>query len=255
MTLRGDVQRLGEALAAFAIAPLPESVKRNGALAPFVTPAAHVASGMAEIVLSAGLFINGMIAYVQAFSAGPGLAYLMSRPSLTHGDFFGIGALAYLSYLVRPTSLLLAYCLGEGIARTLHAALWEGTAGIALLAVPWRVAGQFRRAGRRARIAVLVGPPRPDEVVPPERSRSRLLEVYSTADKPWSEYQVVEHEGRFYQLATRRLVRHGAHHAWRYQLHPLEEREVLRGAIVRLTPDAAPEPATPQQPGAATGTP
>jgi hypothetical protein len=234
VTLQGDIQRVGEALAAFAIALLPDRVKREGQLAPFVTPAAHIASGMAETFLCAGVFINGMIAYVQAFNAGPGLTYLMSRPTLTHGDFFGVGALAYLSYLVRPTSLLLVYCFGEGIARALHAALWEGTAGIALLSVPWRVAGRLRRAGRRARVAALIGPSRPDEIVPATASRSRMFEVYSCEEKPWFEYQIVEHQGDFYQLASRRLVRRGVHHAYRYQFHRLEEREVIRGTIVKL---------------------
>jgi len=229
-----DLARVAEALAAFAVAALPEGVKREGRLAFFLSPAAHVASGVVELAASAGLFINGMIGYVQAFNAGPGLVYLESRPSLTTGDFFGIGALAYLSYLIRPTSLLLVYCFGEGIARALHAAVWEGLPGIALLAVPWRLARRLRRGLARANVTSLLGPARPDEIVPASASRSRLFEVYSFEEKPWSEVQVVEHEGSFYQLATRRLVRRGAHHAFRYQFHPLEEREVIRGAIVTL---------------------
>ncbi len=240
MTLRGDVLRVGEALAAFVIAPLPERVKREGPLAAYLTPGAHVASGMAETFLCAGMFINGMISYVQAFNAGPGLTYLMSQPTLTHGDFFGVGALAYISYLVRPTSLLLLYCFGEGITRALHAAIWEGVSGIALIAVPWRLARRLRRAVARANVSSLLGPARPDEIVPATASRSRMFEVYSCEEKPWFEYQIVEHQGDFYQLASRRLVRRGVHHAYRYQFHPLEEREVLRGAIVKLGADAPP---------------
>ena len=230
-----DLDRVTEALISFAIAVLPERVKSEGRLAFFLSPAAHVASGAVETAVCAGLFINGMIGYVQAFNAGPGLAYLQSRPSLTMGDFFGMGALAYLSYLVRPTSLLLVYCFGEGIARALHAAIWEGVPGIALIAVPWRLARRLRRAVEQANVTSLLGPARPDEIVPATASRSRLFEVYSFEDKPWSEYQIVEHEGSFYQLATRRLVRRGEYHAYRYQFHPLEQREVIRGTIVTLS--------------------
>lgn len=239
VSVSNDLRRVGEALAAFAIAPLPERVKCEGRLAFFLSPAAHVASGMVEVAMCAGLFINGMIGYVQAFNAGPGLTYLQSRPSLDMGDFFGMGALAYLSYLVRPTSLLLVYCFGEGIVRAVHAAVWEGTPGIAIVAVPWRLAVRLRRATERANITSLLGPARPDEIVPAAASRSRLFEVYSFEEKPWSEYQIVEHEGCFFQLATRRLVRRGVHHAFRYQFHPLEEREVIRGTVVKLA-DAAP---------------
>jgi hypothetical protein len=252
VSVSNDLKRVGEALAAFAIAPLPEPVKRTERFAFFLSPAAHVASGMVEIAMCAGLFINGMIGYVQAFNAGPGLVYLQSRPSLDYGDFFGMGALAYLSYLVRPTSLLLVYCFGEGIARAVQAAVWEGTPGVALLAVPWRLAMRLRRTAQRAHTAALLGPQRPDEIVPAEASRSRLFEVYSVEDKPWSEYQVVEHEGRFFQLATRRLVPRGAHHAFRYQFHPLEDREIIRGTIVKLAAAASEPPGAPPPQGDST---
>jgi hypothetical protein len=245
VSVSNDLKRVTEALIAFAIAVLPERTKAEGRLAFFLSPAAHIASGMAELAASAGLFINGMIGYVQAFNAGPGLTYLQSRPSLDMGDFFGIGALAYLSYMVRPTSLLLLYCFGEGIVRAVHAAVWEGTPGIALITVPWRLAARLRRGVERANITSLLGPARPDEIVPAAASRSRLFEVYSYEEKPWSEYQIVEHEGCFFQLATRRLVRRGVHHAYRYQFHPLEEREVIRGTIVKLAgaAPAGPDPA------------
>jgi len=244
VSLANDLRRVTEALIAFAVAVLPEPVKRSGRLGFYLSPAAHAASGMAEMLLCAGLYVNGMIAYVQWFNAGPGLTYLESQPSLTHGDFFGVGALAYLSYMVRPASLLLLFCFVEGIARAVHAAVWEGLPGIALLAAPWRVAGWLRRRAARAHTAMLLGPPRPDEIVPAEAARSRLLEVYSVEDKPWSDYQVAELDGEFYILATRRLVPRGAHHAYRYQFHPLEERDVIRGTIVKLT-GGSPRPVEP----------
>jgi len=246
----GDLGRLAGAVISFAVAVLPERVKQEEHLSQFASPAAHIVSGLAEIVVCAGLFFAGMIRSVTAFTGGPGNIYLAHQPSLTYGDFFGMGALGFLSYLIRPTSLLLLYCFGEGILRSLEAAVWERMLGLAIVAVPWRLALRARRVTEQANTASLLGPPRPDEIVPPERSRSKLFEVYSPEAKPWSDYQVVEHEGRFFTLSTRRLVPHGAYHAYRYQFHPLEEREVIRGMIVTLTPPAqetteAPAPTDP----------
>ncbi len=236
VSITGDARGLGEWLISFGVAVLPERVKREGWPSTFASPSAHIASGLAEIVVCAGLFIVGMISYVTAFSQGPGYTYLVHRPTLGYGDFFGMGALGYLSYLIRPTSLLLLYCFGEGILRSLEALVWERMLGLAIVSVPWRLALRVRRTAEQANTRLALGPPRPDEIVPPERSHSRLFEVYSVEDKDWSDYQVVEHEGRFFMLATRRLVPHGAFHAYRYQFHPLEEREVIRGTIVTLTP-------------------
>jgi hypothetical protein len=232
-----DLGRAGEWLVSFAVAVLPERSKLgDGRAAYFAAPSAHIASGLAEIVVCAGLFISGMIRAVTTFSQGPGATYLYHQPTLTYGDFFGMGILAFLSYLIRPTSLLLLYCFGEGILRSLEAAIWGRMLGLAIVAVPWRLARRARAAAQRADTRLALGPVRPDEIVLPEDSRSRMLEVYSVEDKPWSEYQVVELDGRFFTLATRRLVPRGAHHAYRYQFHPLEEREVIRGAIVALGP-------------------
>ncbi len=250
MPVASDLRRVAEGLISFAVAVLPERVKHRGRLAFFASPAAHIVSGFAEIVVGAGLFIAGMIPYVTAFSSGPGTVYLLHQNTLGYGDFFGMGALGFLSYLIRPTSLLLLYSFGEGILRALEAAVSERLLGLAIVSLPWRLAVWARRAAQRADLAALLGPARPDEIVLPEQSRSRLFEVYSREAKPWSDYQVVEHGGRFYVLATRRLVPHGEHHAYRYQFHPLEEREVIRGTIVCLTPPApsaaaAPAPADP----------
>jgi hypothetical protein len=246
MSAAMDLGRAGEWLASFAVALLPERVKQRDALAPFASVSAHVVSGLAEIVVSVGLFIVGMIRYVASFSAGPGTIYLVHQPTLGYGDFFGMGALGFLSYLIRPTTLLLLYCFAEGIVRALEAAVWERMLGLALVSVPWRLALRARRALAHARTAALLGPPRPDELVPPERSRSRLLELYSAEEKPWSDYQVVELDGCFFELATRRLVPHGPHHAYRYQFHPLEEREVIRGTIVKL-PSGPPAESPPSE--------
>ncbi|MFH1176416.1 MAG: hypothetical protein V1750_03330 [Acidobacteriota bacterium] len=237
--LREESMRVLLALLAFVIAALPERVKQQPPFEGYSTVSMHVLSGIAEIIICAGLFIVGMIAYVTEFTSGAGWAAFLSIPRPDTGHLFGIGVLGYVSYLFRPTSLLLVYCFAEGIARTLDAALWERQLGVGLVAVPWRAVETFQRRARRAERALRLGPARPDEIIFPPQSRSGLLEIFSVEDKPWSDFQVIELGGEFYQLATRRFLRHGKHHAYRYQLHPLEAREVIRGAIVKL---AAPPP-------------
>ena len=119
----------------------------------------------------------------------------------------------------------------------LEAAFWERPLGLGVVSLGWRATAWVRQAGRRHHLAALIGPLRPDEIVRPARSRRGILEIFSVEEKPWSDYQVVELEDEFYQLATRQVVPHGRHHAWRYQLQRLETSEVLRGAIVRLAPE------------------
>ena len=122
-----------------------------------------------------------------------------------------MGALGYISYLFRPTTWLILYCFAEGIVRALEAAFWERPLGLGVVSLGWRAATWVRQTGRRHHLATLIGPPRPDEIVLPARSRRGLLEIFSVEEKPWSDYQVVELDDEFYQLATRQVVPHGPH--------------------------------------------
>ena len=224
---------------AFLVALLPEEVKRRDRFQPWASPAMHVLSGAVQLFGCAAAFVVCLIRYVAHFVHGPGWIYLANQPELQYGDFFAMGALGYLSFLFTPQGAFLAYGVAEGIVRTFEAALTARLLGLGASWAVWRAAQQLRRRGGQARLAVLLGPDRPDEVVPPEASRFRMLEIYSVEDKPWSEVQVVEHDGRFFVLTGRRLVPRGGHHAWRYLLHPLEEREVIRGSVVSYPPELA----------------
>ena len=229
-----------DVLIALLVAALPERAKREGTLRAYSTTAAHVVSGAVEAVASAGFFIVGMISYVRDFSRGVGWTYLTSQPNLDTGHFFGVGALGFLSYLLRPLSLALVYCYLEGILRAFDAAFSGSHLGLGAVSLVWRAAQAISSRSRRFQVAVMIGPPRPDEVVEPGASRFGMLEIYSVEEKPWRELQVVEFSGRFFQLAEKRLVERGEHHAWRYLLHELEEREVIRGAVVRYGEDDPP---------------
>jgi len=230
------LRQLGVLLVAFAVSVVPERAKRSGPLAAWASPGVHVLSGVVESLVAGGLFVVGLLRAVGLFSHGPGWVYLTNRDSLGYHDFFAVGALGYLTYLLHPLTLLLVYCYGEGIVRALDAVYHERMPGLGVVALAWRGAEAATAAARRARRRSLLGPPRPDEVVEPARSPLGMLEIYSVEDRPWSDVQIVEYRGEFFQLASRDLVERGAHHAWRYLLHRLDDNEVIRGAIVRYPP-------------------
>jgi hypothetical protein len=240
------------ALVAFFVALLPEALKLEGRLAAYASPVAHVVSGTGESLLSAALFWSGLIDYVSGFGRAAGWTYLTHQRTLTTGDFLGVGALGYLSYLLQPQSLFLLYCLVEGMVRALGVVFADRLAGLGPLRLVWQGWRALRRSSQAAQLALLLGPPRPDEVVLPAQSRFRMLEIYSVEAKPWRDEQVVALGESFYRLTGRRLVPRGLHHAYRYLLHELEEREVIRGAIVRYDPPAgAPQRPTPHDVDAA----
>ncbi|HPS79446.1 MAG TPA: hypothetical protein PLS53_14905 [Thermoanaerobaculaceae bacterium] len=232
-------KRLVFVVTATAVTVLPEHVKSSSRLQPYVSASAHVLSAYAEVAVSAGLFVRGMVAWVSRFSHGPGWTYLTSQPTLRVNDFFAMGALAYLSFLFRPTTWLILYCFVEGIVRAVEVVISDRPLGLSAVSLGWRVVAQVGRAGRRHHVATLIGPRRPDEIVRPPQSRWGMLEIFSVEEKPWSDNQVVELDDEFYQLATRQVVPHGRHHAWRYQLHRMEASDILRGTIVRLSQSAS----------------
>lgn len=230
----GCVERCIFAVVALAVTVLPERVKEHPRLQPYATVAAHLLSAYAEVVAAVSLFVWGMIRAVSGFSHGPAWQYLVSKPLLTHRDFFAMGALGYVSYLAQPTTWLLLYCFAEGVVRAYEAAFSDRRIGLGVVWLGWQLGRLARHGVRRRRLDRLLGPTRPDELVLLPRGGPIALEVFTVEDKPWSETQVVEFEGAFYELAGRQLVRRGRWHAWRYEFLPLGDNEVIRGAIVRL---------------------
>ena len=152
-------------LTALVVSAFPEKSKREGWPSFYASPAAHVVSGWVEAFASAALFIVGMLLYVAGFNLGAGWTYVVHQPTLSYGDFFGVGALGYLSYMLTPLAWVTVYCFGEGIVRALDAAISERMLGMALVVLPWRAIEEARRGRRRAGMALLLGPERPDEVV------------------------------------------------------------------------------------------
>jgi hypothetical protein len=242
-SLQGFLERLRFTLVALVVSTFPESVKRSGWPSAYASAAAHAFGGWVEALASAGLFGIGFLRYVSDFMQGAGGTYLMRKPgSLTYGDFFGTGALGYVSYLVTPVAWVTLYCFAEGILRALDAAYSERMLGMAFVAVPWRGALALSKALGRRRLESRLGPERPDEVVMGKAGASVALTIFAAREKSWGDYQVIEYAGDFYEAVGKRLIERGGHHAYWYEFRHLEHGDIIRGALVRYPPE---EPGAP----------
>ena len=227
-------------MAALAVSALPERAKRDGWPRAHASVAAHVVTGWVEMSASAAIFVLGFLRYGERFTQTAGWTYVSHRPTLTHVDFFGVGLIGYLSYLLTPLAWVTVWCFGEGIVRALDAALSSRMLGMALVVVPWRLAEAVRReAGRRTLLARL-GPERPDEVAEDGSGSGSDLVVFAGREKPWLQNQVIEYREEFFRLARRRLVKRGEHSAYRYDFRRLDHGEVIRGVLVRYGAENVP---------------
>ncbi len=231
------VERVRFAAVALAVSVIPEGAKRRGRPAAYASVAAHAVSGWVEMAAAAAVFVIGMLEYGDRFNSSVGWKYVSSRPTLTYGDFFGVGAIGYLSFLLTPLAWVTVWCFGEGIVRGLDAAISSRMLGMALVALPWRAGAAHGRLRARRGTLAMLGPERPDEVVPGAPGSRSALVVWASREKPWSETQVVAFRGEFYALVDRRLVPHGDRHAYRYDFRPLEPGELIRGALVHVGPE------------------
>ena len=236
--LQGFFERLRFTLVALVVSTFPESVKRGGWPSAYASVAAHAFGGWVETLASAGLFGIGFLRHVNDFVQSTGWTYLSKKPgTLGYGDFFGTGALGYASYLVTPAAWVTLYCFVEGILRALDAAYSERMLGMAFVAVPWRGALALRKAIGRRQLETRLGPERPDEVIVGKAGAPAALTVFAAREKPWTDYQVIEYAGDFFEAIGKRLVAHGGHHAYRYEFRHLEHGNIIRGVLLRYPPD------------------
>ncbi len=234
---RTFLERLVVALVALLVSTFPERVKREGWPAAYSSVAAHAFSGWVEVIVSVGVFGIGFLRHVSGFMEGAGGTFLMRKPgTLSYGDFFGVGALGYMSYLFTPIAWLSLYCFVEGILRALDAAFSDRMLGVTLVALPWRAVEALHQRRDRRRAAELLGPERPDEVVIGKPGSEVRLTIFSAREKPWSDHQVLEYLDEFFQVAAKRLVPRGRDHVYRYDLCHFPHGEVIRGVLLRYDP-------------------
>jgi len=243
--LQHFLERLRFTLVALVVSTFPEGVKRSGWPAAYASAAAHAFGGWVESLAAAGLFGIGFLRFVSGFVQGPGGTYLTEKPgTLTYGDFFGTGALGYVSYLFTPVAWVTIFCVVEGALRALDAAYSERMLGMAFVALPWRAALAGKVLIRRRRHVSLLGADRPDEVIVGKPDTPVALTIFAAREKPWTNYQVIEYAGDFYEAMGKRLVARGGHHAYRYDFRHLEHGDIIRGTLVRYSSEAPNAPDT-----------
>ena len=241
--LQGFVERLRFTLVALVVSTFPESVKRSGWPSAYASAAAHAFGGWVETLASAGLFGVGFLRYVNGFIQSTGWTYLSKKPgTLRYGDFFGMGAFGSVSYLFTPVAWVTLYCFIEGILRALDAAYSERMLGMTFVALPWRASLAVKRGIQRRRHETRLGPERPDEVIVGKTGAPVALTVFAAREKPWTDYQVIEYAGDFYEAIGKRLVERGGRHAYRYEFRHLEHGDIIRGVLLRYPPEAPSEP-------------
>jgi hypothetical protein len=242
---QGFLERLQFTLVALVVSTFPESAKRSGWPSAYASAAAHGFGGLVESLAAAGLFGIGFLKYVGGFTQSTGWTYLSKKPgTLGYGDFFGMGALGYVSYLFTPVAWVTAFCLVEGVLRALDAAYSERMLGMAFIALPWRATMALKRSVERRRHASRLGPDRPDEVIVGKTGAPAALTIFAAREKPWADYQVIEYAGDFYEAIGKRLVARGGCHAYRYDFRRLERGEVIRGVLLPYPPGGAPPTGT-----------
>ncbi len=237
---RESLERLRFAAIAMLVSVFPERSKGTGWAAAYASVAAHVVSGWVEAVVAVSVFVLGLLSYADRFNATVGWKYVSNKPTLTYGDFFGAGVIGYLSFLLTPLAWITIWCFGEGIVRALDAAISGRLLGVAMVALPWRAARALARRGARARRLALLGPERPDEIVPQEPGARSALAVYASREKEWPVNQGIEYGGEYVEGVKRRIVKRGAHSAIRYDFRRLDHGQVIRGTVVRYTLESAP---------------
>jgi hypothetical protein len=242
---QGFLERLRFTLVALVVSAFPESVKRSGWPCAYASAAAHAFGGWVESLAAAGLFGIGFLRYVSGFVQGPGGTYLTQKPgTLTYGDFFGTGALGYVSYLFTPVAWVTVFCVVEGLLRALDAAYSERMLGMAFVALPWRAVVAAKGMIGRKRNVSRLGPDRPDEVIVGKAGAPVALTIFAAREKPWADYQVIEYSGDFYEAIGKRVVERGGYHAYRYDFRHLDHGDVIRGVLFHFPPDDAPPTGT-----------
>lgn len=217
---------------AFFVSLLPEKLKKRRRLEIFVSSWMHVLSGAVEGLLSAALFVSGLIEYVQIESLAAGYRYATRTPVFQPRDLMNIGAAAYLAYFLQPIAWLYFYGFLEGAVRAIEALLTDSYPGLAIFALLYRIGESLGSFHQRVKRRWLLGPRRPDEIRPAESSSRGLLEIYSAREKSWSDRQVLRHAGDLYVLTSKEFVRRGGYYACQYRFRKMHAGEIIRSGII-----------------------
>jgi len=239
--------RLLYSIIGFAASVLPEPARKTPPLDRYDSPGIHFLSGLLEIAAGLALLTRWYFSHLHRFSGVLDSA-VRARPDSTRfseGDFHMLAVAAFAGFLLHPVSWLWAGMALEGFLRSLAAFLTEGRpgtlAGSLIYALVRALRGRISSSARRER----AGSFRRDHIVPPDRSVTRRLEIYSPARKPWADRQIVCLAEEFFILEECRCIHRRHWDTWLYLFRPLGKGEIIRGTPVRLPAPAVPTPRSP----------
>lgn len=89
-----------------------------------------------------------------------------------------------------------------------------------------------------------LGPDRPDEVIVGKTGAPVALTIFAAREKTWTDYQVIEYAGDFYEAIGKQLVARGGQHAYRYEFRHLKHGDIIRGTLMRYPPETPNAPDT-----------
>lgn len=218
----------------FFVSLLPQRIKKQTAFRSFNNLASHVASAITEMVVGAVGFIQGLITFLDRFTAQVIYPYTTAVPQSSEGQLMAMGAWGYLSYLAHPLAWLYLFLFIEGMLRALDSTLTSTHRGTLFFYILDRIHAVLAQGRQRARMKALLGPPRPDRIrlFPP--SSNEFIELVTIQEKPWSERQVVRYGDILYTLTSKELAPTGAYLSYRYVFRKLLPWEIVRGQVVEL---------------------
>ncbi len=181
-------------------------------------------SGILQFFLCLALLIFGYFRWIVYIGAAFARAYAAHEiKDLSQSGYqAGVGMVSYISYLLRPTTIVIAYFAAEGITRFAAALLTGETIGSG----PLFLVGLLHRRVERKRREKFLGPLVAD-VVQAGDGVSCDLRIASCRPKDWGSLVTLRYAGKLYILAA-----HGTAPAPRrfvYQLKELPAGTVARG--------------------------
>lgn len=218
-------------LAALLPAAEREALVRRGA-EPLLW---SVLLGLAELFLGTSLLISDAIAWFQPLSdtvAGQIMEMdpraLAGRPEVGH-----VGAVIWLSWMLRPFTWLLASVGLVGMARLVAFGVSREVVGEPLVWAAVRITQAAGRTLSGSRDLLRFGPERPDRVI---HEPGGDLVVLSCRPKPdWNERVTIEIDERFYRLRRVEERQDGTWWAYAHLLRESPDNEIIR-ALIRYDP-------------------
>ena len=187
-----------------------------------IPPAGAVVGGFLQASFSLYLLIRDYTAYTQAqMAAIPNDVAIKAVEKAGDGALMGLGGMFMLGYVIRITTILLAYFLVEGLARVIAAIGGHETIPTLPVKLVELLHSWLGEQHRERSMGELV----PDEVMAAGGADS--IRIATCRPKPWTNLTTVSHDGSFFELAAQEKA--SAPRPFIYVLRRKPSTAVIRG--------------------------